>query len=137
MSKQNETNDFWEWVEENKENIPTEVYLQLADLALQKCRNTRIVPENEMISDEIKTLENRTFIRGHTNAINSVAVKNNKIVSGSWDKTIKIWDLNSGECLKTLRGHECCVLSIAIKNDKIVSGSDDKTIKIWDLSTDN
>ncbi|GFZ92953.1 WD40 repeat domain-containing protein [Okeania sp. KiyG1] len=55
------------------------------------------------------------------------------IVSGSEDKTIKIWDLATGSLKNTLTGHTWVVTSIAISSDgqTIVSGSDDKTIKIW------
>ena len=42
MSKQNETNDFWEWAEENRELLPTEVYLQLVDLSLQRFKKCYI-----------------------------------------------------------------------------------------------
>ena len=57
-----------------------------------------------------------------------------KIISGSWDCTIKIWDANTGQCLKTLMGHSGNVLSVAYSPDgtKIISGSYDKTIKIWE-----
>ncbi|MEE1323143.1 MAG: hypothetical protein UHE91_04910, partial [Bacteroidales bacterium] len=56
-----------------------------------------------------------------------------KIISGSADKTVKIWDANTGECLKTLEGHSKYVYSVAFSPDgkHIVSGSYDDTIKIW------
>ena len=59
------------------------------------------------------------------------------IVSGSSDKTIKIWDFKTGKCLNTLEGHSYSVNSVAISPDGkyIVSGSYDKTIKIWDFKT--
>lgn len=57
-----------------------------------------------------------------------------RIVSGSGDMTLRIWDANNGACLNTLRGHEDWVCSVAFSPDgkHIVSGSDDSTIKIWD-----
>ena len=57
------------------------------------------------------------------------------MVSCSWDKTISIWDLNSGECLKILRGHETSVSSMAVISDeKIISGSYCE-IKVWDFES--
>ena len=60
-----------------------------------------------------------------------------KIISGSVDRTIKIWDANTGICLQTLKGHSDGVTSVAFSPDgtRIISGSYDKTIKIWDANT--
>ncbi|XZN92415.1 MAG: WD40 repeat domain-containing protein [Microcoleus sp.] len=59
------------------------------------------------------------------------------IVSGSWDHTVKVWDLRTGQELRTLRGHNTSVLSVAVTPDgkKVISGSADNTIKVWDLET--
>ncbi|MEI6380720.1 MAG: WD40 repeat domain-containing protein, partial [Cyanobacteriota bacterium ELA615] len=56
---------------------------------------------------------------------------------GGSDYTINIWDINTGECLKTLEGHTHVIWSVAITPDgqSIVSGSYDNTIKIWDINT--
>jgi WD40 repeat protein len=55
-----------------------------------------------------------------------------KIISESWNITIKIWDIENGEELKTLNGHQSYVNLVHITPDgkKIISGSHDKTIKI-------
>ncbi len=55
-----------------------------------------------------------------------------KIVSGSWDKAVKVWDVASGKCDATLEGHSLCVYSVATSPDgkKIVSGSEDKAAKV-------
>jgi WD40 repeat protein len=61
-----------------------------------------------------------------------------KIVSGSGDKTIRVWDVKIGvEMLPPLRGHEGRICSVAFSPDgsKIVSGSDDNTIRVWDATT--
>ncbi len=71
----------------------------------------------------------------HKGPVRSVAINNKFIISGSYDKTIKIWDINTGKEVETLKGHTDSVLSVAIKDDYIVSGSSDKTIKIWDINT--
>jgi WD40 repeat protein len=78
-------------------------------------------------------------LKGHNDTIYSIAISSEDefIVSASMDKTIKIWDFNTGKCLKTLEGHTSAVESIAISccDEYIVSGSWDKTIKIWDVKT--
>ncbi|CED83964.1 dynein regulator [Phaffia rhodozyma] len=59
------------------------------------------------------------------------------VATGSRDKTIKIWDTTTGQCLRTLVGHENWVRALAFHpNGKFLfSASDDKTIRIWDLQT--
>ena len=53
------------------------------------------------------------------------------------DKTIKLWDITTGECLQTFYGHSDAVWSIALAPNgrTLVSGSQDETIKIWDIET--
>jgi WD40 repeat protein len=59
-----------------------------------------------------------------------MSLPNNRIASGSGDKTIKIWDINSLECIKTLTGHNGSIWClISLPNNRIASGSDNKTIK--------
>eukprot|EP01048_Picozoa_sp_COSAG05_P024089 COSAG05_NODE_5505_length_1157_cov_2.094518_1_plen_129_part_00 len=55
-----------------------------------------------------------------------------KIVSGSDDTTVRIWDAVSGDCEQTLEGHSRDVTSASFSPDgtKVVSGSGDKTVRI-------
>ena len=76
-----------------------------------------------------KVLEGHIF-----NWVNSVFAKDNLIISGSYDRTITIWDIDSGSCLKTLKDHTGCVISVVAKDNLIISGSDDKTIRITPIS---
>ena len=72
----------------------------------------------------------------HSEQIRSIQVIENfnKLISTSADSTIKIWNFETGECLKTLNDHKNVVTSILmITNNKFVSSSADTTIKIWDL----
>jgi len=77
-------------------------------------------------------------LRGHERAVISVAFSpdGTRVVSGSFDNTIKLWDAASGEVVATLRGHEDAVFSVAFSPDgtRVASGSWDKTIKLWDGS---
>ena len=74
-------------------------------------------------------------LSGHEGWIRSVATSSDghTIVSGGDDKTVKIWNLHSGELLNTLAEHTGPVTTVAISPDgrTIVSGSSDKTIRIW------
>jgi WD40 repeat protein len=53
------------------------------------------------------------------------------------DHTLKVWDLESGEAIRTLQGHGNTVRSVAVTADgkRAVSGSEDETLKVWDLES--
>ncbi|MHA2475104.1 MAG: WD40 repeat domain-containing protein, partial [Promethearchaeota archaeon] len=72
---------------------------------------------------------------GHSRSINSVAVTNkgDNIISGSDDKTLKIWNFSTGNLIRTIEAHNQPILSVAISLDDtyIFSGSSDNLIKVW------
>ena len=84
-------------------------------------------------------VELRHCLNSHSHIVSSLALSENGtiLVSGSKDKTIKIWHLKRGELLRTLKGHKDGVHTVAISQDEqiIASGSADKTIKLWHLET--
>jgi WD40 repeat protein len=60
-----------------------------------------------------------------------------RIVSGSADKTLRLWDAETGKAIsKPLKGHTGEVISVAFSPDgkRIVSGSTDRTLRIWHIS---
>ena len=60
-----------------------------------------------------------------------------RLISGSSDRTIKIWDVFTGTYLGTLQGHSHWVASLALSQDAkiLISGSWDETIRCWDIPT--
>jgi WD40 repeat protein len=72
----------------------------------------------------------QSILSGHSSSVQSVAFSpdSRRIVSGSWDKSIRVWDAETGQTvLGPLKGHTGCVHSVSFCPDgrRIVSGSDD------------
>ncbi len=82
--------------------------------------------------------DSRGNVSGHTNTVLCLAFKPNSYVlaSGSWDDTIRIWDVGDNTNLRhvsALRGHTDDVLSVAWSPDgrTLASGSSDGTVRLW------
>jgi WD40 repeat protein len=77
-------------------------------------------------------------INAHSDSINAVAVTpdGRYAISTSRDKTLKVWDLESGTELGILKGHSDSVNAVAVTPEGwyAVSASSDHTLKLWDLS---
>jgi actin-like ATPase involved in cell morphogenesis len=78
-------------------------------------------------------------LSGHTNTVYAVAFAPDSelLASGSWDKTVKLWEVASGRELRTLSGHTDRVYAAAVSPDGrlLASGSHDKTIKLWEVAS--
>ena len=137
--------------------IRKELYFQL------KCRFQNIVSSDRNDNSHIRTLLNLSekynisdhswkiknpalqtpggsldsILFGHRGSVNSVTVlSDGRIVSGSSDNTIMIWNIDTGECEKVLEGHTSSVSSLSVLSDgRVISGSHDKTIRVWNIDT--
>ena len=78
-------------------------------------------------------------LSNHIQSVSSVAISpDGKIVAtGSWDKTVKLWNLESGNLVATLCGHTDGILSLSFSPDgeRLVSAGFDKTVKVWSVKT--
>jgi WD40 repeat protein len=75
---------------------------------------------------------------GHNDFVESVAVTadGRTAVSGSRDRTVRVWDLVGGRCTAALEGHPGWVSSVSLSADgrTAVSGPYDRTVRVWDLA---
>lgn len=74
-------------------------------------------------------------LTGHNHFVQDLVISSDGqfALSGSWDGTLRLWDLNNGTTTRRFIGHSKDVLSVAFSADnrQIVSGSRDKSIKLW------
>jgi F-box/WD-40 domain protein MET30 len=76
----------------------------------------------------------KTF-KGHENGVTCLQFDDTIMATGSYDTTIKIWNIETGKVLRTLRGHTGAIRALQFDDSKLISGSFDKTIKIWNWQT--
>jgi len=93
-------------------------------------------------SPNVITYENipiATTLTGHSSFINYLVISpdGQTLASASADKTIKIWNLATGQEIRTLTGHSSFINYLVISPDgqTLASASADKTIKLWNLAT--
>ena len=77
----------------------------------------------------------KMILRGHDRTIRRlIQLSDGRVISGSQDKTLRIWNIETGECERVLRGHRetvSCLLKLS--DGRVISGSEDKTLRIWNV----
>ena len=78
-------------------------------------------------------------ISKHSNSVWSVTFSSDGkwLVSASYDETIKLWSVETGECLQTFVGHRGPILNVKFSHDNrsIISVGVDRSLKVWDIQT--
>lgn len=72
-------------------------------------------------------------LQGHMDAILCLQFDTRRLITGSADRTIRVWDVRSGRSVHKLKGHKGGVRCLQFDDEKIVSGSWDMTVMIWDI----
>jgi WD40 repeat protein len=86
---------------------------------------------------QTKICDKLSTFYGHSGPIWCIDRHEEVLFTGSYDKTIKLWDIKSGNCLSTMRNHTSWVSSIQYDPayDFLLSGSWDCTIRLWNMKT--
>jgi guanine nucleotide-binding protein subunit beta-2-like 1 protein len=108
--------------------------MEVPDMLLSASRDKSLILWNLTRDDEKFGVAKRR-LKGHSHYVQDVAISSDGqfALSGSWDGTLRLWDLNSGTTTRSFTDHSKDVLSVAFSADnrQIVSGSRDKSIKLW------
>lgn len=80
------------------------------------------------------------FVRvlsGHHHSVRAIAAHGDTLVSGSYDTTVRVWKISTGETVHQLRGHSQKVYSVVLDHERnrCISGSMDYLVKVWSLDT--
>jgi guanine nucleotide-binding protein subunit beta-2-like 1 protein len=79
-------------------------------------------------------------LQGHSHIVSDCVISSDGAyaLSASWDKTLRLWELSTGQTTRSFVGHTNDVLSVSFSADnrQIVSGSRDRTIKLWNTLGD-
>ncbi|KAL1920877.1 40S ribosomal protein RACK1 [Calcarisporiella thermophila] len=104
------------------------------DMLLSGSRDKTLIVWH-LTRDEFNYGVPRKSLHGHNHFVQDVVISSDGqfALSASWDKTLRLWDLNSGVTTRRFVGHTGDVLSVSFSADnrQIVSAARDKTIKLW------
>ena len=78
-------------------------------------------------------------LEGHSEDVDQIRASDSssQVLSCSRDKTLRLWDLRTGRCVRIMEGHTSYVYSVDMDSvcRTAVSGSEDTTVKVWDLGS--
>ena len=106
--------------------------IDLADYRTRFDLETKLSAEQRKPLPPYSTL---MVIDSHTAAVNAIHIHKDRLVSASGDKTVKIFDINTGKSIATCRGHNKGIACVQFDGSRIVSGSSDNSIRIFDPIT--
>lgn len=79
------------------------------------------------------------ILQGHMHSVRAIAAFCDTLVSGSYDTTVRVWKISTGELVHRLQGHTQKVYSVVLdyERKRCMSGSMDNLVKVWSLETGN
>ncbi|MEM9276342.1 MAG: CHAT domain-containing protein [Cyanobacteria bacterium P01_F01_bin.143] len=125
-------------LDSRKEELPTPEHL--IPVLIQKANPISITPPKPEAEPNFSKDAFQSFI-GHSDSVRAIAFTpdGKYLASASDDRTVRLWDIATGQLINLFKGHKERVKCVQISADgkQIVSGSADSTLKIWDLETGN
>ncbi len=123
-----------------EENPERSILLAMHAMGVTRPGNGTVLPEAEdALHRAVLRSSVRSTLRGHSGPVTAVAMSRDGrlSVSASEDRTLRVWEVESGRELRTLEGHSAKVTGVAMSEDGrlAVSASWDKTLKVWDVET--
>jgi WD40 repeat protein len=107
---------------------------------LLSCSRDKTLIVWNLTRDETSYGYPKRSLHGHSHIVSDCVISSDGAyaLSSSWDKTLRLWELSSGQTTRRFVGHTNDVLSVSFSADnrQIVSGSRDRTIKLWNTLGD-
>ncbi|TCD64250.1 SCF ubiquitin ligase complex subunit cdc4 [Steccherinum ochraceum] len=102
-----------------------------------KCSSDSEDNEDNIAEEAENNPYHKFHLQGHEGAVRALACQGHTAVSGSYDHTVRVWDLVTGKCKWVLTGHEQKVYSVTldVHRNFAASGSMDHTVRVWDITT--
>lgn len=99
--------------------------------------NQSSVSEAEPAQDDASCPYFVRVLNGHSHSVRAIAAHGDTLVSGSYDCTVRVWKISTGETLHRLQGHTQKVYSVVLDHERnrCISGSMDNCVKVWSLDT--
>ncbi|XP_032241718.1 probable E3 ubiquitin ligase complex SCF subunit sconB isoform X2 [Nematostella vectensis] len=81
----------------------------------------------------VLTIKRVRRLQGHMDVVLCLQFDRRRVVTGSSDRTIRMWDVRSGRSIRKMKGHKGGVRCLQFDNERIISGSWDMTIMVWHI----
>ncbi|KJE97796.1 hypothetical protein CAOG_07894 [Capsaspora owczarzaki ATCC 30864] len=96
--------------------------------------HTELIQIYTLSSDYSSASLHSTMV-GHLDEVLCLQMDEENVVSGSMDKTIRVWRRSDSSCLSTLKGHSRPISCLQFNRDRIVSGDWNGSLRVWDFAT--
>uniref|UniRef100_A0A2P2KS99 DENN domain and WD repeat-containing protein SCD1 n=1 Tax=Rhizophora mucronata TaxID=61149 RepID=A0A2P2KS99_RHIMU len=85
----------------------------------------------------VRGSELRATLKGHTGTVRAISSDRGKVVSGSEDQSVIVWDKQTSQLLEELKGHDAQVSCVRmLSGERVLTAAHDGTVKMWDVRTD-